>query len=101
MTAGGEAVEDYGHVGLTLRAHPVTFLRVDPSQVDASDSASVTDMAGPLMLTVPSREFNSVVRVVGRSSALLSARQNQPPTTANAHAFGKARNLAPINLDSE
>jgi error-prone DNA polymerase len=29
MTAGGEVVEDYGHVGLTLRAHPVTFLRED------------------------------------------------------------------------
>jgi error-prone DNA polymerase len=31
MTAGGEVVEDYGHVGLTLRAHPVTFLRADLS----------------------------------------------------------------------
>ena len=29
MTAGGEVVEDYGHVGLTLRNHPVTFLRQD------------------------------------------------------------------------
>ena len=29
MTAGGEVVEDYGHVGLTLRSHPVTFLRAD------------------------------------------------------------------------
>lgn len=29
MTAGGEVVEDYGHVGLTLRDHPVTFLRAD------------------------------------------------------------------------
>jgi error-prone DNA polymerase len=29
MTAGGEVVEDYGHVGLTLRAHPVAFLRDD------------------------------------------------------------------------
>ncbi len=29
MTAGGEVVEDYGHVGLTLRAHPVSFLRQD------------------------------------------------------------------------
>jgi error-prone DNA polymerase len=29
MTAGGEVVEDYGHVGLTLRAHPATFLRAD------------------------------------------------------------------------
>jgi error-prone DNA polymerase len=27
MTAGGEVVEDYGHVGLTLRSHPVSFLR--------------------------------------------------------------------------
>jgi len=29
MTAGGEVVEDYGHTGLTLRAHPVSFLRED------------------------------------------------------------------------
>ena len=27
MTAGREVVEDYGHVGLTLRQHPVSFLR--------------------------------------------------------------------------
>ncbi|MGH6839130.1 MAG: error-prone DNA polymerase [Methylocella sp.] len=29
MAAGGEVVEDYGHVGLTLRSHPVSFLRED------------------------------------------------------------------------
>ena len=29
MTAGSEVVEDYGHVGLTLRGHPVAFLRDD------------------------------------------------------------------------
>jgi error-prone DNA polymerase len=29
MTAGGEVVADYGRVGLTLRAHPVSFLRAD------------------------------------------------------------------------
>ena len=29
MTVGGEVVEDYGHVGLTLRNHPVSFLRGD------------------------------------------------------------------------
>ncbi|NSZ19732.1 error-prone DNA polymerase [Agrobacterium vitis] len=29
MTSGGEVVEDYGHVGLTLRAHPLSFLRDD------------------------------------------------------------------------
>jgi error-prone DNA polymerase len=27
MTVGGEVVEDYGHVGLTLRNHPLSFLR--------------------------------------------------------------------------
>jgi error-prone DNA polymerase len=29
MTAGGEVVEDYRHVGLSLRRHPVKFLRAD------------------------------------------------------------------------
>src|SRR5215470_2822591 len=29
MTAGGEVVEDYGHIGLTLRDHPIAFLRED------------------------------------------------------------------------
>ena len=29
MTGGGEVVEDYSHLGLTLRAHPVSFLRAD------------------------------------------------------------------------
>ena len=29
MTDGHEVVEDYGHVGLTLRQHPVAFLRSD------------------------------------------------------------------------
>lgn len=32
MTAGAEVVEDYGHVGLSLRAHPVSFLRQDLSK---------------------------------------------------------------------
>jgi len=29
MTAGSEVVEDYWHIGLTLRQHPVAFLRAD------------------------------------------------------------------------
>jgi error-prone DNA polymerase len=29
MTDGREVVEDYGHTGLSLRAHPVSFLRDD------------------------------------------------------------------------
>jgi error-prone DNA polymerase len=29
MTAGREVVEDYSHVGLTLRQHPISFLRED------------------------------------------------------------------------
>jgi len=32
MTAGREVVEDYGHTGLSLREHPVAFLRPDLSQ---------------------------------------------------------------------
>ncbi len=32
MTAGAEVVEDYGHVGLTLRSHPVAFLREELRQ---------------------------------------------------------------------
>ena len=27
MSGGGEVVEDYVHLGLTLRAHPLSFLR--------------------------------------------------------------------------
>lgn len=33
MTAGSEVVEDYSHVGLTLRDHPVSFLRADPTRL--------------------------------------------------------------------
>jgi error-prone DNA polymerase len=29
MTSGSEVVEDYRHVGLTLRRHPANFLRAD------------------------------------------------------------------------
>jgi error-prone DNA polymerase len=29
MTAGREVVEDYRHIGLTLRSHPINFLRAD------------------------------------------------------------------------
>jgi len=32
MTAGHEVVEDYSYVGLTLRQHPVSFLRTELSQ---------------------------------------------------------------------
>jgi error-prone DNA polymerase len=32
MTAGAEVVEDYGHVGLTLRSHPIAFLREELHQ---------------------------------------------------------------------
>ncbi|ESQ75010.1 error-prone DNA polymerase [Asticcacaulis sp. AC402] len=32
MTAGSEVVQDYGHIGLSLRQHPVAFLRGDLSE---------------------------------------------------------------------
>jgi error-prone DNA polymerase len=28
MTPGREVVEDYSHIGMTLRDHPLSFLRV-------------------------------------------------------------------------
>ena len=34
MTAGSEVVEDYGHTGLSLRAHPVSSLRDDLRRVE-------------------------------------------------------------------
>ncbi len=46
MTAGGEVVQDYGHVGLSLRAHPVSFLREDLRKrrnVSCAEAMSVRD----------------------------------------------------------
>ncbi|MCZ7852504.1 error-prone DNA polymerase [Agrobacterium salinitolerans] len=46
MTDGGEVVQDYGHVGLTLREHPMTFLRRDLSRrriVTCAEAARVRD----------------------------------------------------------
>ncbi|ALJ12384.1 error-prone DNA polymerase [Sphingopyxis macrogoltabida] len=46
MTGGREVVEDYGHVGLTLRQHPVSFLRDDlarQSFVTCADAAALRD----------------------------------------------------------
>jgi error-prone DNA polymerase len=46
MTAGSEVVEDYGHVGLTLRAHPMSFLRGDLRRrriVTCSDAMNARD----------------------------------------------------------
>ncbi|QUS39482.1 DNA polymerase III subunit alpha [Tardiphaga alba] len=46
MTAGGEVVEDYRHVGLTLRAHPVSFLRDELTTkriVTCADAMSARD----------------------------------------------------------
>ncbi|MDH0909600.1 error-prone DNA polymerase [Rhizobium pusense] len=46
MTDGGEVVQDYGHVGLTLRNHPMTFLRRDLSRrriVTCAEAVRVRD----------------------------------------------------------
>ncbi|MGV2168711.1 error-prone DNA polymerase [Agrobacterium sp. 16-172Ci] len=48
MTDGGEVVQDYGHVGLTLREHPMTFLRRDLSRrriVTCAEAVRVRDGA--------------------------------------------------------
>ncbi|WP_421477448.1 error-prone DNA polymerase [Agrobacterium tumefaciens] len=46
MTDGGEVVQDYGHVGLTLREHPMSFLRRDLSRrriVSCAEAVRVRD----------------------------------------------------------
>jgi error-prone DNA polymerase len=46
MTAGSEVVEDYRHMGLTLRAHPVAFLREELAAkriVTCADAMSARD----------------------------------------------------------
>ena len=46
MTSGGEVVEDYRHVGLTLRQHPASFLRADLSSrriVTCADAMNARD----------------------------------------------------------
>ena len=62
MTAGGEVVEDYGHVGLTLRSHPVSLLREDLRRqriVTCAEAMRVSDRsndARPVEWPVPGRE---------------------------------------------
>jgi len=46
MEAGREVVEDYGHVGLSLRRHPVSFLRADLTRrrfVTCAEAVSLRD----------------------------------------------------------
>jgi len=46
MTCGGEVVEDYRHVGLTLREHPASFLRADLAKrriVTCADTINARD----------------------------------------------------------
>jgi DNA polymerase III alpha subunit len=58
ITAGSEVVEDYGHVGLTLRSHPVSFFRGDLRRqrvVTCADAMQARDgrwllTAGPVLV---------------------------------------------------
>lgn len=42
MTEGANVVEDYGHTGVTLRAHPVSFLRDDLTRRNIVTCAEAT-----------------------------------------------------------
>ena len=42
MTAGHEVIEDYAHIGLTLRAHPVSFLRLNLAKRNTLTCADAT-----------------------------------------------------------
>ncbi|MCP8895233.1 error-prone DNA polymerase [Shinella daejeonensis] len=44
MAAGGEVVQDYGHVGLTLRDHPVHFLRAGLARRGVLSCADATGL---------------------------------------------------------
>ncbi|MCG8273885.1 error-prone DNA polymerase [Aquamicrobium sp. NLF2-7] len=49
MTAGREVVEDYGHLGLTLRRHPLSFLRPDLARqriMTCADAVACRDRRG-------------------------------------------------------
>jgi error-prone DNA polymerase len=50
MTSGGGVVADYGHTGLSLRDHPVSFLRDDLTRrkiVSCADATLMRDRHGP------------------------------------------------------
>ena len=52
MTAGREVVEDYRHVGLTLRKHPLAFLRRDLAQQKVITCAEATTARDGQSVTV-------------------------------------------------
>ena len=52
MTEGREVVEDYGHVGLTLRPHPVAFLRDELARRKVMTCADATALRDGRRVTV-------------------------------------------------
>jgi error-prone DNA polymerase len=52
MTAGHEVIEDYAHLGLTLRAHPVSFLRPELTTKKIITCADATVTADRRKVTV-------------------------------------------------
>jgi error-prone DNA polymerase len=52
MTAGHEVIEDYAHIGLTLRAHPVSFLRPELAAKKIITCADATVTADRRKVTV-------------------------------------------------
>jgi error-prone DNA polymerase len=52
MTAGHEVIEDYAHIGLTLRAHPVSFLRPELTTKKIITCADATVTADRRKVTV-------------------------------------------------
>ncbi|MDN5289759.1 MAG: dnaE2 [Mucilaginibacter sp.] len=52
MTAGHEVIEDYAHIGLTLRAHPVSFLRPELAAKKIVTCADATVTADRRKVTV-------------------------------------------------
>jgi hypothetical protein len=82
MTFGGEVVEDYRHVGLTLRQHPASFLRADRASrriVTCLDAMNARD--GKWLTT----------------AGLVLVRQNRGPQTASCSQPSRTRPALPTS----
>ena len=63
MTAGRKVVEDYHHVGLTLRQHPVSFLR--DGLAKSLELASIAGMDAGITLPMPQGDYGPIRSPLG------------------------------------
>jgi len=125
MTPGGEVVEDYGHVGLSLRHHPVCSslreeLRRHSARVTCDEAMRTRDGRvgrgrrpcspateaghgqGVMFITIEGRRPASPISLSGRRSMRGSAVSSFPPACSGSVAGSSAKAtssiLSPIGL---